>query len=697
VAKLWPSLSVLLVVVMLLFLAPAVLLLPGENVALGNPPNTTQQVEATFSFTEILNGTWATFTAGGASVAGGLALVQYTRENVNSSGQVSGSQFRNFTTGSGNVAGDLSGSSISLAWETLKFNMKYTHTPKYNTTFTATNFGAMTGRGHIDDGAGNNFTFVFIVDFDSNNDMSVAAGKGFMVSVAENGTYGNATSSNPADKHKIIGDFEINKTAGNYTGNFHLRNYDPSEVFDLGDLNVTGVVMQETLDQIGYELALVNITVDTPMYTPNAATNDNASFEDIAWGKDPSKKVNYGHLGGNATMDISRNTVLVNVQHGLAPVTVHIQGTATCNLKLDDTYAVTGNDGTSHGVLWEILLLSIPYQELPVSIPPSFFNQAGYTWTPFGMLNPSTESYAGTESFAYANISIEASTFNATQFSTDWAFGLYPHPQVESVTPSSGYPGQTLNVAIKGKYFLRAGPDAPGSSWSLGPGITVNSWSLKNSSPIDNEIQACITIGSAAATTTRNASVTACFNYENATIRQNMTGELADAFTVNPLTQATLQGNVTFIGRSVPPLLNWSEPFNVALYVAGGTPSPTNALWTGSAVTNTSGFFIISNLTPGSYDIGIKNWTSLSVLKTNVTLTGGVTTQVDFGGIRQGDCKNDDDKVTLQDRILMYSLWGSSDFRGDLKRDGIVNLADRIQMYNYWGQQGNLGFNITLI
>ena len=154
---------------------------------------------------------------------------------------------------------------------------------------------------------------------------------------------------------------------------------------------------------------------------------------------------------------------------------------------------------------------------------------------------------------------------------------------------------------------------------------------------------------------------------------------------------AILEGRVTFVGRGGHGP-KWVESFTVALYEGFGTPTKTNALWTGSAITNTTGFFTITLIIPGTYDIGIKNRTSLSVLATGVTLTGGGTTQVNFGEIKQGDCKNDDDKVTLQDRILMYSLWGGSDFRGDLKRDGDVGLQDRILMYKYWDQEGNLGF-----
>jgi len=156
-------------------------------------------------------------------------------------------------------------------------------------------------------------------------------------------------------------------------------------------------------------------------------------------------------------------------------------------------------------------------------------------------------------------------------------------------------------------------------------------------------------------------------------------------------TTGILKGQVNFIGRGDPGSDKWIEPFVVKLFEPGNLD---NVLWTGNATTDNTGVFTIEDIVAATYDIGIKNWTSLSVLKTNVTLTAGVITPVAFGAIRQGDCKNDDDKVTLADRILMYNLWGTSDFRGDLKRDGSVGLPDRILMYSYWNQQGDLGFPI---
>ena len=669
--KLGTLISAFVVLTLLILLAPAVVLLPGDNVVQG--AGVVQEVEASFAFTETSGGSWAGFNAGSAGIdpTYGLCLEQFTRENVVRPNSLPGCGFRNYTTASGTVAGDLTGT-ISLSWNTFRFNTAYPGTPIYAN---ATDFGFMVGRGLVDEGSGNNFTFVFLADFDSDDDMTNFTGKGVMISVLENGTYG--TDPDPANRHKIIGEFDISKTGANYAGNFHLRNYDPSEIFDLGNLNVTGVVMIEDRDPIGTNLSVVNITEDTPMYTP---LDHPTGFEDINWGKDPAKYVNFGHLGPGGVMDIARNSALY-LEFPVINLSVYARmvGTSICDLLIDDTYNYTGDDGTTHGLLYEYLLLTIPHGYTIVTLPIEFTHQQGYTWTQFGMPDPSTESYAGRESFSVANISLEASTFNPLQYSDDWTYGCYPHPKVESITPDSGYPGETLNVVIKGKYFLRAGPDAPGASWDIGPGITVNSWNLKNSSEVDNEIQACITIDSGAATTTRDVNVTACFAYENLTNRQYMTGVL-NGFTVKPLAAGTLQGSQSF---------SYIEPFVVTIFdnatkVQVGSPIST--------LTDTSGNFVVSNIATGTYDIGIKSTRSVSEMQFNVVLG---TTPVDFGTMRVGDCNNDD-YVTISDRTLLYGAWGTQP--GDLKwkdnadfnHDGYITISDRTLLYGKWGHWGDL-------
>ena len=615
---------------MLLFLAPTLLLTPAQIVS-ADGEAVVQEVTATFTFNETEAGDWWTFTPGSNEIdASGLCLEQYTRPNVVRNTTLPGCGFRNYTTGSGNVTGGLNGT-LWLEWLTFNFNQTYPYTPKY---MTANHFGFIMGRGHI----GENLTFVFVADFDSDDaTMSNAAGKGFMLSVNETGDFAG---------YKIIGDFNITKTGTSWGGTFNLRNYAPNEVYDLSWLNVTGGVLQESTDPISTPLALLSYLVDGPFTTPTNITTD---FEEVAWGRDPIKTVTSGHLGVNGTMDLSRNTALYLELMGS---TVRIQGTTACNLFINDTYAVTGDDGSPYGKLYELLLLYIPDQTLPVG---DFFYQNGYTFTPFGMMNPSTDCYAGTESWALAGVAIESSIGDAQQWSVDHSYGLYPHPKVESVTPSSGAPGETLNVNINGKYFLRANGTVPNSgSVDFGAGITVNSYSITNSSPIDNEIVANITIAPDATPGVRDVNVTACFGYSNG----NGTGPYKSGHDVFNVSAAatTLKGNVTFKSRGTPPDARWAEPFLVRAFEAGNL---SHEIWNATVSTDAYGVFRVENVTPGTYDIRVKNWTCLSERVDGVVLTAGNITEVNFGETREGD-SDGNNAVTGMDFSLLSGAFGST-------------------------------------
>jgi len=516
--KAWKLFSVFAVLALLMLSVPVVISAPVGSVA-ANGGGVVQEVEASFSFTETSDGDWWSFTAGSAYINAiyGLCLEQYTRDNVVRNTTLSGCQFRNYTAANGTVSGDLNGT-MWISWLTFKFNQIYPGDLYYGG---ATDFGFMMGRAHFYGGGGDNFTFVFVLDFDSNDNMSAAAGKGFMVSVNETGTFVG---------HKIIGDFDISKSGFSYTGNFHLRNYDPSEVYDLGNLNATGGVMQDWTDPIHAGLDLLDFTLDGPMPTPTNVTTD---FEEIAWGREPIRNVTSGHLGVNGTMDLSRNTALY-LEVRVLENRVHYQGTTAMNLYINDAYAVTGDDGSPFGELWELSLLYLPYQEKNLTFPHEYFEGYGYTFAPFGMLHDVTECYAGTEYFHLAHVMIEVCLANALYNSTDHSFGLYPHPKVTSVNPSSGFPGETLDVTIKGQYFLRADDFAPNTgSVSFGPNITVNSYTINNSSPIDNEITASITIDPGASGGARDVNVTSCFGYANGSgSTPYQSGVLADGFTI---------------------------------------------------------------------------------------------------------------------------------------------------------------------
>jgi len=132
--------------------------------------------------------------------------------------------------------------------------------------------------------------------------------------------------------------------------------------------------------------------------------------------------------------------------------------------------------------------------------------------------------------------------------------------------------------------------------------------------------------------------------------RENITGD-----SQVPL-PPELEGHVSFSGRGAAPDAKWIEPFVVKGFESGNL---SHVLWTTNATTNNTGVFTITGLTPGTYDIGIKNWTCLSELVTNVTLSAGVTTVVDFGTTREGD-SDGNDAVTGMDFSLLAGAFGST-------------------------------------
>ena len=676
--KLVKAFSIFAVLTLLILLAPAVILAPGGNVAAADE-DVVQEVEANFSFSESAGGDWYTFTAGSGGLEGippRLCLAQFTRENVvrNATlGALAGCGFRNYTTGSGSVSGDLSGT-LSLSLLAITFNQKYSHTPLYEDYGSGAHFGWMTGRGHI----GEDLTFVYIIDFDSDDaTMSNAVGKGFLMSVDETGAFAG---------HKIIGDFEITKSGADYSGTFHLRNYAPNEVYDLGALDVSGGVLQEATDDISAgSLELLKFTEDGSMSTP---PDDDwpTAYEEVDWGRDPIKTVTAGRLGANGTMDISRGNVLYLNQTVVVggDTWVTIQGTPVCNLYINDTNeGVRLDDGSPYGELWELLVLQIPqqYEKVNTTVP-NYFWQYGYTFTPFGLLHEATGCYAGTESYADAYIGIQVTVGQALQQSTDQSYGLYPHPKVASVIPASASPGATnVTVTITGKYFLRADDYVPNSgSLDFGEGITVNSYTIGNASPIDNEITADISIAGDAAGGTRNVSVTSCFNYTAGSgAAPYKTGTLVDGFEVVEA-GSSLDGHVGLGGLA-------ATNVTVRFFTAGTTSEVMKKYGT----TDASGNFTISGITPGTYDVGVKGSTSLSKLVAGVTFSSA--TAVDFGALSEGDSSNDD-YIDASDYAALSAAWLSWpgqpnwDANADYSRDDYVDASDYALLSFNWLKWG---------
>ena len=673
--KFFPIFAVL---TLLILLAPAVILTPGGSVAQAGDANTTAELEVNFSVTENIDGDWRNFTAGISEVP--VTLKQYTRADVNntqamgSNVTMPGCALRNYTTASGTVSGDLSGN-ISLKFNIARYNATYPGALYYGS---ATSFGLIVGRGDVDCGGGNSFTFTFIGDYDSNNNMSSAVGKGYMVSTNENGTYSS---------HKIIGEIDFSKSGSSYTGTFHLRNYPPEEIFYYLNANLNASanssVIQEPRDPIYKPMNLVYLN---PIYgdyhtvqTSATPPDDKVTLEEIAEGQEPLKNITGGFMGKNGTIDGSRNSFVSGGQAGSG---AELEGIATEHLIMNDTYAKTGNDSTLHGILHQILLLDILHTvrtSLQLGVP---MWQLGYAFSSFGMPNQGTESYAGTESYGYVNmgLTLQLPPANLHQQSSTLSYALLPHPKVASVTPASGLPNTTMNVTIGGKYFVRAGPTAPGASVSFGSGITVNSWSLQNSSGMDNAIIANITIAAGATLGSRDVNVTACFGYENATFRTYESGVKVGGFTVG-VAGSTLQGHV---GLSSLPATNITVRFF--------TPNTTTQVMKKYGSTNSSGNFTIGNITAGTYDVAVKGETSLANLVTNVTFSS--STYVDFGVLVEGDT-NDDDFVDASDYAALSYCWlsrpGDDNWyaKADFCRDRFQIDASEYAVLSFdWQQKG---------
>jgi len=154
-----------------------------------------------------------------------------------------------------------------------------------------------------------------------------------------------------------------------------------------------------------------------------------------------------------------------------------------------------------------------------------------------------------------------------------------------------------------------------------------------------------------------------------------------------PLVAATLEGYVSFPGRGSNNT-KWVEDFVVRFFYGGSEVRADNV------TTNSSGYFTITGINPGTYNVSIKNWTCLSEVVTGVTLTAGNTTVVDFGTIREGDANNND-YVVMADLSLLLQAWNTHagapaySVHYDFNRDGYVTMADLSLMLPNWNQKGD--------
>jgi len=107
-----------------------------------------------------------------------------------------------------------------------------------------------------------------------------------------------------------------------------------------------------------------------------------------------------------------------------------------------------------------------------------------------------------------------------------------------------------------------------------------------------------------------------------------------------------------------------------------------------TVTTDQSGNFVLSNLTPGTYDIRVKSKHSLRNVKSSVTLNSG-TNSVHLGTLLEGDA-SDNNCVYMEDFYLLKDNFNTADPRPDFNQDGIVNIFDFYPIKWNFSQCGDL-------
>ena len=164
-----------------------------------------------------------------------------------------------------------------------------------------------------------------------------------------------------------------------------------------------------------------------------------------------------------------------------------------------------------------------------------------------------------------------------------------------------------------------------------------------------------------------------------------LTGTEDSTVTITP--NSSIQGSVTLQGRPTSPDPSWIEPLTVILTL----PGQMDPIYSFTPTTDNSGHFTMSEITPGSYDVYVKNSHTLQNVK-RVTLLPGANA-VDFGTLKEGDANNDN-TVTIVDFSILRTTFGlyqgipGYDDRADFDEDDNVTILDFTLLATNFGQWG---------
>jgi len=606
-AKISGSFSILLVLALLVLMVPAAVLL-GPLATVVEAANVTEELTASFVLNTVsTNGAWYNFNWGDGGSAPWRGE-QFTRQGVDQSAARANSGFREYSNYSGTISGGMSGT-LRMKFNMWCFNLTYPYTPVYNVS--GTYFGTMFGRGEVTTASGA-FPFVMIADLDGARNFTGALGKGLMMSYNETGIYAN---------RQISGEFDITITnASYYSGTMTMRNYPTEEIVAQGWTNASnsgadGQVKEDTRDTVAEGLDLVYFNSFRGDYHTESSGYGDAGLEEATRGEEGSQHIQVSaSLGTGGLAANSRNNF---VDAGRVLLNAQLEGVVTTRVYLNDTYAATGNDGSLHGWLYQTLTLDMPYTSAGAG---TWVNQNGFMMCNFAGANLSTEDYVGIETQGNQIMSFKAALsgpYDAHSNTSSW--DLRPTPKPLACNSSNGTAGTTMNVTISGRYFLRHSSFINGSTISFGPGITVNGWTVGNTSPIENTVTVNISIAANATEGYRDVNLTACFAYGKASAT-NQTGTLANGFYVTvPATTATINGTV-FEANADP-----VSGADVVLKCGGSTVNTTT--------TNATGYYNFTVNATCNYTVNVtKGGLTYAQKWANITALGQKIT-VDFKGL----------------------------------------------------------------
>jgi len=165
------------------------------------------------------------------------------------------------------------------------------------------------------------------------------------------------------------------------------------------------------------------------------------------------------------------------------------------------------------------------------------------------------------------------------------------------------------------------------------------------------------------------------------------------------VTGATLEGQVDLFRKETA-----GDPTWVTLLVVRFFDNSTKVEMGWSPInvtTDAYGNFAIVGIVSGTYDIGIKNYTTLSKMAYGKNFTAGSVTLINFGTLIEADC-DDSDKTDCSDysRVLNnYNVWKIADptfwatydlWKADYNRDKKIDASDYSAVLNNYGGRGDI-------